>query len=154
MIPSTVDRVPNQTSDKINEQIRRQTWRSLAHYGSAGPEAIDRRLAQLDQEWDIERTLETNASIALLLGVTLGTFVDKRFFALPAVVGGFLLQHAIQGWCPPLPVFRRLGFRTQAEIEQERYALKAMRGDFGDLGDVGKQRSSRTAALALKAVER
>lgn len=154
MIPSTVDRVPNQTSDKINEQIRRQTWRSLTHYGSAGPEAIDRRLAQLDQEWDIERTLETNASIALLLGVTLGTFVDKRFFALPAVVGGFLLQHAIQGWCPPLPVFRRLGFRTQAEIEQERYALKAMRGDFGDLGDVGKQRSSRTAALALKAVER
>jgi len=154
MIPSTADRVPNQTSDKINEQIRRQTWRSLAHYGSAGPEAIDRRLAQLDQEWDIERTLETNASIALLLGVTLGTFVDKRFFALPAVVGGFLLQHAIQGWCPPLPVFRRLGFRTQAEIEQERYALKAMRGDFGDLGDVDKQRSSRTAALALKAVER
>jgi hypothetical protein len=46
-------------------------------------------------------------------------------------VQGFFMQHALQGWCPPLPVFRRLGFRTQYEIEQERYALKAIRGDFG-----------------------
>lgn len=43
---------------------------------------------------------------------------------------GFLFQHAIQGWCPPLPILRRLGFRTAEEINQERYALKALRGDF------------------------
>ena len=24
----------------------------------------------------------------------------------------FLLQHALQGWCPPMPVFRWLGFRA------------------------------------------
>ncbi|HET9942578.1 MAG TPA: hypothetical protein VFR05_04515, partial [Terriglobia bacterium] len=41
-----------------------------------------------------------------------------------------LLQHAVQGWCPPVPLFRRLGIRTQREIDEERYALKAMRGDF------------------------
>ena len=29
---------------------------------------------------------------------------------------------------------RRLGFRMQAEIARERYALKAMRGDFAGLG--------------------
>ena len=52
---------------------------------------------------------------------------------LPLVVSGFLLQHAIQGWCPPLPVFRKLGFRTRAEIEQERYALKLLRGDFSEI---------------------
>ena len=46
------------------------------------------------------------------------------------MVGGFLLQHAVQGWCPPVPVFRRLGVRTQTEIDEERYALKALRGDF------------------------
>ncbi len=92
MIPSTVDRVPNQTSDKINEEIRRQTWRSLAHYGSAGPAAIDRRLAELDREWDIERTLEANAATVALVGLGLGTFVDRRFYLLPAAVAGFLLQ--------------------------------------------------------------
>jgi hypothetical protein len=56
--------------------------------------------------------------------------VDRRFFVLPAVVAGFLLQHAVQGWCPPLPLFRRSGVRTAAEIGNERYALKAIRGDF------------------------
>ena len=48
----------------------------------------------------------------------------------PVGVAAFLLQHALQGWCPPLPVFRWYGVRTQSEIEQERYALKAIRGDF------------------------
>jgi hypothetical protein len=50
--------------------------------------------------------------------------VDRRFLALPAAVLGFLLQHAVQGWCPPVPVLRRLGFRTQTEIEDERHALE------------------------------
>jgi hypothetical protein len=39
------------------------------------------------------------------------------------IVQGFFLQHAIQGWCPPLPVLRRLGFRTVQEIEEERAIL-------------------------------
>ena len=45
---------------------------------------------------------------------------------LPAVVQTFYLQHTLQGWCPPLPVLRRLGFRAPAEIELERNALKAL----------------------------
>jgi hypothetical protein len=32
-----------------------------------------------------------------------------------------------------MPVFRRLGFRTQSEIDSERYALKTLRGDFRNL---------------------
>jgi hypothetical protein len=42
----------------------------------------------------------------------------------------FLLQHAVQGWCPPIIWFRRLGVRTSTEIDHERNALKALRGDF------------------------
>jgi hypothetical protein len=45
-----------------------------------------------------------------LAGVLLGALVDRRFFVIPGLVAGFLLQHALQGWCPPVPVFRRLGF--------------------------------------------
>lgn len=71
---------------------------------------------------------------------------------MPAVVAGFLLQHALQGWCPPLPVFRRLGFRTQAEIERERYALKALRGDFDKVTEAMQPHKDRTAA-ALAAVD-
>ena len=36
-------------------------------------------------------------------------------------------------WCPPLPLVRRLGIRTLAEIEQERHALKALRGDYAEV---------------------
>ena len=59
----------------------------------------------------------------------LGTTVDRKWFIFPAVVAGFLLQHTVQGWCPPLPVLRRLGFRTQTEIEEEKHVLKALRGN-------------------------
>jgi hypothetical protein len=130
MIPSTVDRVPEHTAERVNEQIRRQTEENVARVAAGGPRAIDRRLEELDREWDIERTLEANAATITLLGTLLGATVDKRFFAIPAVVGTFLLQHAVQGWCPPVPVFRRAGFRTSAEIDEEKYALKALRGDF------------------------
>ena len=130
MIPSTTERVPQQTADHVNEQIRRQTEANVARVTAAGPDAIDQRISELDREWDIERTLEANAATAVLVGTVLGATVDTRFFAFPAIVGGFLLQHAVQGWCPPLPFFRRAGFRTAAEIDFERYALKAIRGDF------------------------
>jgi hypothetical protein len=71
-----------------------------------------------------------NAGIVSLSGVLLGAMVNRGFLVLPAVVFGFFFQHATQGWCPPLPVFRKMGVRTRREINQEKYALKALRGDF------------------------
>jgi hypothetical protein len=134
--------------------IRRRAEESVRSCAAAGPEAIDRRLAELDREWDIERTLEANASGAVLIGLALGTFVDRRLYALPAAVAAFLLQHALQGWCPPVPVFRRLGFRTSAEIDEERYALKALRGDFDGLDGRGDGQRSFRAREALEAARR
>jgi hypothetical protein len=96
----------------------------------AGPAAIERRLAELDQEWDIERYLETMAPTFTLIGLALGVTKSRAWLILPAVVQTFFLQHALQGWCPPIPLLRRLGIRTMDEINQERYALKALRGDF------------------------
>ncbi|NGZ04583.1 MAG: hypothetical protein CV090_16200 [Nitrospira sp. WS238] len=132
MIPTTT-RVEQHTDQSINEQIQRRTEQRLPAAGKQGEEDIDRRLEELDQEWDMERTLEANAATIALIGLGLGTLVNRRFFMLPAVVAGFLLQHAVQGWCPPVPFFRRRGVRTAREIDVERYGLKALRGDFADL---------------------
>jgi hypothetical protein len=125
MFPSTVERVPQHTAPHVNRRIRRQTERQIARVTVRGRAAITRRLAELDREWDIERMLEANAASAVMLGTILGAVVDRRFYILPAVVGGFLLQHALQGWCPPLALFRRLGVRTAAEIHYERDRLRA-----------------------------
>lgn len=148
MLPSTVERVPAHTEDTINERIRRQTEENVERFRKAGPAAIEQRLDELDREWDIERTLEANAATACLAGLTLGATVDRRWFFFPAVVAGFLLQHALQGWCPPLPVFRRLGIRTSYEIDYERYALKALRGDFKSSG-----KTTLSSEAALSATE-
>jgi hypothetical protein len=130
MLPSTVDRVPVHTNESVNERIHRQTEANIERLRKAGPAAIRQRLDELDREWDIERMLEANAATASLVGLTLGATVNRRWYLFPAVVAGFLLQHALQGWCPPLPIFRRFGVRTSYEIDYERYALKALRGDF------------------------
>jgi len=136
MIPGTNERVPLHTAETVNAAIRQQTEANIVRCATSSTEEIDRRLAELDREWDIERALEANAGAATLTGVALGALVDRRWFLLPALVGGFLLTHAVQGWCPPLPLLRRLGFRTAAEIDEERYALKALRGDFRHLAPV------------------
>jgi len=149
-IPPTTLRVPLNTSDEANESIRQQTDQNVACYANRGPDAIARRLRELDDEWDIERTLEANAASMVLLGMGLGATVDRRFFLLPAVVAGFLLQHAVQGWCPPVPLFRRWGVRTASEIDEERYALKALRGDFRDVQ--GENGASGDVSAALRAV--
>ncbi|HYV34847.1 MAG TPA: DUF2892 domain-containing protein [Gemmataceae bacterium] len=151
MIPTTVARVPLHTAESVNEQIRRQGEENVALYCAEGREGIEKRLAELDAEWDIERTLEANAASAVLVSVLLGVTVHRTFFVLPAIIGGFLLQHAIQGWCPPIPVFRRLGFRTEAEIDRERYALKALRGDFKRIRNQDKP-STKTVHRAMAAV--
>ncbi|HEY0355438.1 MAG TPA: hypothetical protein VGC29_04490 [Flavisolibacter sp.] len=78
----------------------------------------------MNKEWDIERCLEATSGTNVLLGLVLGFTVDKKWFLLSAISSAFLIQHAIQGWCPPLPVFRSLGIRTKEEIDTEREALE------------------------------
>ena len=148
MVPPTTERVTKQTDHIINAHIQRQTEANVAHFSQRDSRLIRKRLQELDREWDIERVLEANAATAALAGLTLGRFIHRGWFLLPAVVAGFLLQHAIQGWCPPVPVFRRLGIRTQTEIDHERYALKALRGDFKQIKGDGHDKP----AEALRAV--
>jgi hypothetical protein len=150
ILPNTAERVPRHTSAALNRAIQRGIDDSV-RWHAARPERIDQRLAELDREWDIERTLEANAAMLAFAGAVLGLTVDKRWFVLPAAVGAFLFHHALEGWCPPVPVLRRLGYRTMREIDTERYALKALRGDFGSLGPNQGDRDT-PASHALQAV--
>lgn len=130
VLPSTTDRVPQHTDEEINQRIRRQIEANVAYFARQDPRMIDLRLQELDREWDIERALEANAATVSLIGLLLTRFGGRRWLLLPTAVAAFLLQHAVQGWCPPVSLFRRLGVRTQREIDEERTALKLLRGDF------------------------
>ena len=149
----TTTRVEEHTDAEINEEIYNRTRNNVLLYASAGPPAIDRRLRELEVEWDIERVLEANAASFSLMGLALGAFVDRRWFIFPAAIAGFLLQHAIQGWCPPVPLFRRMGIRTAHEIQQERHALKALRGDYRDVGEIAGALNGADAPQVTQAFE-
>ncbi|MCA9453195.1 MAG: DUF2892 domain-containing protein [Nitrospiraceae bacterium] len=153
IISPTTTRVEEHTDADINEEIYNRTKNNVLLYASAGPSAIDRRLRDLEVEWDIERVLEANAASFSLMGLALGAFVDRRWFIFPAAIAGFLLQHAIQGWCPPVPLFRRMGIRTAHEIQQERHALKALRGDYRDVGEIAGALNGADAPQVTQAFE-
>ncbi|TWJ16569.1 hypothetical protein [Geobacter argillaceus] len=153
-LPATTERVVLHSAEwktrRIERDMEQRLWYYLDH-----PEEIEKRLRELDEEWDIERLLETNASTIALVGLGLGTALSRKFYLLSALVMGFLLQHALQGWCPPVPLFRRLRIRTQSEIEMERYALKALRGDFGVLAaSDSSMENNRFPEMVLEAVRK
>ncbi|MGD9726780.1 MAG: hypothetical protein AB7G68_11590 [Nitrospiraceae bacterium] len=153
MIPATTTRVQQHTDETVNQAIRRRTEQSIHYYAGEGRALLDDRLVELEYEWDMERVLEANAAGASLIGVGLGRLAGRRWFILPGIVAVFLLQHAVQGWCPPVELFRRLGFRTASEIETERYALKIIRGDFHDVTWEEKPPSDQVAHI-LEMIER
>jgi hypothetical protein len=152
MLPATTERVAHNTAPSVNDEIVRQTRERIWQHVNEGAAGIERRLRELDEEWDIERVLQANAATVSLLGIALGTTIDRRFLALPGLVAAFLLQHALQGWCPPVPFLRRFGIRTQSEIERERYALKAIRGDFKGVIPTTSGRDAAPVEQALEAV--
>lgn len=113
-----------------NQRIQARTLHHLTSYFGASENALDARIRELEAEWNLERTLEANGAALALIGLALGISGDRRFFALTLVASGCLLQHALSGWSPPLPLLRRLGIRSSAEIQQEILALRILRGDF------------------------
>lgn len=150
MFASTARRVAENTDEEINLRIRAR-MRARVMYLAERPDLIPAQLAALDREWDIERILEANAAALGFLGAVLAARVHARLFLIPALVSGFLMQHAVQGWCPPLPLLRRRGIRTAAEIDEERTALRLLRGDFAQ---VPTAEATDPRARAMQALSR
>src|SRR5687768_15144905 len=120
------DRVRERTPPHINRRIDHRTASSLERELAGGPADIARRLDELDREWDIDRAvMATFAAVGganwlLSMRRWLTGRGPGRSALLLGVQLGFLFHHARAGWCPPVSVLRRLGFRTRMEIEEER----------------------------------
>lgn len=133
------------TSDKQNASIDELILSNIRKYSGKNSAEISQRIKELDKEWDIERVLDLNMSALALCGITLSVLFNKYSIILPVILLLFFIWHAFQGWCPPIPILRYFKIRTRPEIDREKYALKAMRGDFKELFNKEE--------LALKAFE-
>jgi hypothetical protein len=141
------DVVRRKTAQEVNERIDRQIERNVGYYATQSKEAISERIEELEDEWDVDRLLARNAAVIALSGTMLGALFNRGWLIIPLAVTSFLWHHMQKGWCPPLPVMRRMGVRTLREIECEIFALKVLRGDFGDI-------SGQQAATVEEAAER
>jgi hypothetical protein len=146
------DRVRAHTAPDVNARIDDEMRDRLFRASAWSDDAISARIEDLDREWDIERYLEVLAPTFSLTGIALAALHDRRWLLLPVTVLSFFIQHAVQGWCPPLALLRRQGVRTRREIDEERYALKALRGDFSGLPPDAPQNRVTRVDAALDAV--
>lgn len=139
------DRVRAATHPAVNHRIDLRT--RLRVYQQ---DDIDSRIEELGREWDFERVIETEAAITGLAGLALAVTVNRRFLLLPGFATAMVLLHAVHGWYPLLPILRQIGVRTQDEIERERYALKALRGDFHELQNTSGDERAEAAWRAVQ----
>lgn len=124
-IINSQDRIRLHTIQGINEKIDRETMDNVLAFKKLPKDKrveISRRIEELNQEWDVDRVVMTN--FAVVGGTTiLRSLWKKKALGALAIQMSFLLYYAVKGWCPPLPIFRKLGFRTKSEIEREKNEL-------------------------------
>lgn len=126
------DRVRDKTSEQLIQEIDQKTFINVKDYFDRSDNLISQRIKELDEEWDIERVLMLNMSSVAIGGFIL-SMKNKYWLTLPVIITGFFAQNSIQGWCPPVKLFRYFKFRTRNEIEREKHALKVLRGDYSNV---------------------
>lgn len=114
--------------------IRNLTISKLNKAKNSSKTVLSQKIKQLNCEWDTERVVEVHAASLILLSAFMGVKGGRFWFCLTSIVGIFLLNHGLYGWCPSLPVIRKMGIRTAEEINIEKTVLKMLRGDFANIG--------------------
>jgi hypothetical protein len=126
-IPATEPGLP--TSDaRLEARLRRVL--------ESGPDAFTERICQLDREWTVGRAVKVTTAVLILAGLALGVLVNHWWLVLAAVGGLALMQYLFARWSFVGELFHQFGLRTGGEIDQEKTALKALRGDFQALPTV------------------
>lgn len=104
----------------------------IARIADQGPEAVSRRLDELNVEWTVGRWVKVVCGLLLLVGVALTATLNPWWIgaALVAVAGATLVQYLFfrRSWLGA--IFAAAGVRPGAVIEDERIALRVLRGDF------------------------
>jgi hypothetical protein len=124
LFPATTTKVNRNTNSEINNSIQQKSEKNVKDLFRKDKKDIIARIRELDYEWDTERVLELNFACIVLITSILGVLGKKGWMLLSGIASYFMIKHALQGWCPPLPIIRKLGVRTAGEIFNEKTALQ------------------------------
>jgi hypothetical protein len=135
--PSSLD------NDSVKDSVR--------FYGSLGSQAVSDRLQALEEEPD----LETVATLAMagtgMLALVFGILGSRLWRLLAWMALPLIFVHARGRLSAPGEFLKTLGLRSRREIQEEKFALKALRGDFRDVGEA-RSEGMPDPASALDAV--
>lgn len=123
------------TSARMSDCLSEQTRHNVARYAAAGPQVLDQRLKELANEFWAERAATVGLTLLALVSLSLIP-LGSIWLVVPGLLLTLLLLQTGMAWSPVLPLLRGLGYRTACEIWSERFALKALRGDFQRLDRV------------------
>jgi|SRR6218665_1185125 len=142
------DSVRTHTPDELNRRIDAQVERCVRHMAEQSDRhVISQYLEHLERAWDLNRVVTVSASAVALLGVALAPRSNNGWKVLGGVAAGLLLQQGLFGFGPLATIARAFGARTRREIDLEKFALKALRGDFERIPREGGPLARANAAL-------
>jgi hypothetical protein len=117
------DRVRSHTPTHVNWRINHEILGAVTYLSRQSPDVVNNHIKNLDYEWDIDRALMLNFALIGGTVFSLGLTQNRKWFYLLGAQTAFLAWHALSGWCPPVSLLRRMGFRTKTEIETEKRML-------------------------------
>jgi hypothetical protein len=145
---SSTDAARTHTAQGVNRRIDTRVEACVRHMaGQTDRLAIGRYLERLEREWDLNRVVTVAASGVALLGVALAPRRAGGWKVVAGVAAGLLLQQGLSGFGPLTTLARLAGVRTRREIDLEKFALKALRGDFERIPREGGPLARANAAL-------
>lgn len=124
---------------------------SVRFYGSLGAQAVSDRLKALEEEPDLESVATLGLAGTGVLALIFGILGSRLWRLLAWLALPLIFAHVRGRFAAPGEFLRTLGLRSRKEIEEEKYALKALRGDFRDLGE-SQMADMADPASALDAV--
>ncbi len=123
---TTEENISLERSNKVDVY----TQENINHYYN-NKSRIENRLRQLEKEMSIEQIFQLHDAANVTVGVLLSVATRKqKWLLLPILVAIVQSAQAVTGLRLGTTLLRNYGFRTKADIDKEKYALKALRGDF------------------------
>ncbi len=102
-----------------------------------GPVAITDRLNELDGEWTAGRAAKATAGIFIVVGLTIALLTMNLYWLILPIIGGAVMLQYLFGRKSLIgELFHAFGLRSGSEIDQEKMALRVLRGDFASLPTV------------------
>jgi hypothetical protein len=143
----SADAVRTHTPEGVNRRIDDRVEQCVRRMAEQERPVISEYLSTLERQWDLNRVVTVAASAVAVLGLVVGEKGGRGWRVLSGVAAGLLLQHGLLGFGPLSELVRVLGARTRREIDLEKFALKALRGDFERIPHEGGPLARANAAL-------